>query len=47
MTPRRAQQVLALAPQGTRYYGLPNAGHCPHDDAPAETSAALAEFFAL
>jgi pimeloyl-ACP methyl ester carboxylesterase len=46
MTPRRAEQILALAP-GARYYGLASAGHCPHDDAPAETTAALVDFFSL
>lgn len=47
ITPSRARQILALAPQGTRYYGLAEAGHCPHDDSPRETNEALAEFFAV
>jgi pimeloyl-ACP methyl ester carboxylesterase len=44
ITPARARQILALAPDA-RYYSIPTAGHCPHDDAPRETNAALAEFF--
>jgi len=44
ITQSRARQIMAIAPEA-KYYGIAGAGHCPHDDAPAETSAALAEFF--
>jgi len=42
MTPSKADTILAVRPDAV--YRPVDAGHCPHDDAPAEANAALAEW---
>lgn len=45
ITPSRAEKVRSLYPSA-EFVPLPNAGHCPHDDTPAEANAALLEWLA-
>lgn len=40
MQPAKADQIVTYYPAAT-FVPIPGAGHCPQDDAPAETNAAL------
>ena len=42
MTPSKASRILEIKPDA--YYAPVVAGHCPHDDAPVECSAKLADW---
>ena len=45
MKPEKAERIKALYPPSTLVL-LPNASHCPHDDAPAEVNQALIAWMA-
>lgn len=42
MTPTKAERIMEIKPDA--YYAPVVAGHCPHDDAPTECSAKLADW---
>lgn len=42
MTPSKAERIMQMKPDAL--YAPVLAGHCPHDDAPVECSAKLADW---